>query len=41
VFQQPSGNRGFSGTGRPGYSEQAPSPPQEQRFSPGQELLLA
>jgi hypothetical protein len=41
VLQQPYGDGGFSGTGRPGYSEQAPSSPLEQRFSPGEELLLA
>jgi hypothetical protein len=41
VLQQPLGDRGFSGAGCPGDSKQAPSTPQEQRFSPGEELLLA
>ncbi|WP_211882918.1 hypothetical protein [Pseudarthrobacter albicanus] len=45
-LQQPTdvpvdGDGGFSGTGRPGDSKQAPSAPLEQRFSPGEELLLA
>ncbi|WP_344365655.1 hypothetical protein [Arthrobacter humicola] len=41
VLQQPFEDRGFSGTWRPGDSEKAPSAPPEQRFGPGEELLLA
>ena len=40
VLQQPFGDGGFSGTGRPCYSEQGPSTPLKQRFCPS-ELLLA